>query len=175
MLPNVQSMQLPLTLQIADGESQYVRRSDCDTIFIVANFQPNKSDPMNAINDEHALMRFEFIEAVSRLAIAKYGKVGAGSPTLLQRSICGRVQLLQHIPLCCSGRPPGQACAWQQVPSMPRRQLWARQPTALHACPAPDSFTAGLPHGMRCLSTLNAHCRVCRPRRRTTSPRPCPS
>ncbi len=48
-----------------------MRRSDGDTSFIGVNFQPNKNDPMNAINDEHALMRFEFIEAVSRLAIAK--------------------------------------------------------------------------------------------------------
>lgn len=26
------------------------------------------------VNDEHGLMRFEFVEAVIRLAIAKYGK-----------------------------------------------------------------------------------------------------
>ena len=75
-----------------------MRRSDCDTVFIVANFQPNKNDPMNAINDEHALMRFEFIEAVSRLAIAKYGKVGAGSPASLHLSICSRVLLLAARP-----------------------------------------------------------------------------
>lgn len=27
---------------IADHESQFVKRSDCDTIFIVCNFQPDK-------------------------------------------------------------------------------------------------------------------------------------
>lgn len=28
--------------QIADSESQFIKRSDCDTIFIVCNFQPDK-------------------------------------------------------------------------------------------------------------------------------------
>ena len=62
-------------MQISDAESQYVRRSDCDTLFIVANYQPDKKDASVAVNDEHALMRFEFLEAVVRLAAAKYGKV----------------------------------------------------------------------------------------------------
>lgn len=62
-------------MQISDADSQYVRRSDCDTLFIVANYQPDKKDPSVAVNDEHALMRFEFLEAVVRLAVAKYGKV----------------------------------------------------------------------------------------------------
>lgn len=62
-------------MQISDAESQYVRRSDCDTLFIVANYQPDKKDPSVAVNDEHALLRFEFLEAVVRLAVAKYGKV----------------------------------------------------------------------------------------------------
>lgn len=62
-------------VQITEAESQYVRRSDCDTLFIVANYQPDKKDPSVAVSDEHALMRFEFVEAVVRLAVAKYGKV----------------------------------------------------------------------------------------------------
>lgn len=64
-----------LAVQISDADSQYVRRSDCDTLFIVANYQPDKKDPSVAVNDEHALMRFEFLEAIVRLAVAKYGKV----------------------------------------------------------------------------------------------------
>ncbi|DBA81483.1 TPA: hypothetical protein ACH3X1_007263 [Trebouxia sp. C0004] len=60
--------------KISDADSQYVRRSDCDTLFIVANYQPDKKDPSVAVNDEHALMRFEFLEAIVRLAVAKYGK-----------------------------------------------------------------------------------------------------
>ena len=62
-------------MQITEADSQYVRRSDCDTLFIVANYQPDKKDPSVAVNDEHALMRFEFVEAVVRLAVAKFGKV----------------------------------------------------------------------------------------------------
>jgi len=65
----------PPVVQISDADSQYVRRSDCDTLFIVANYQPDKKDPSVAVNDEHALMRFEFLEAIVRLAVAKYGKV----------------------------------------------------------------------------------------------------
>ena len=62
-------------LQIPDADSPNIKRSDCDTIFIVANFQPDKRAPAALVNDEHALMRFEFLETVVRLAVAKYGKV----------------------------------------------------------------------------------------------------
>ncbi len=66
-------------MQIVDQDSQYMRRSDADTIFIVSNFQPDKSSQAAAVNDEHALMRFEFLEAVVRIAVAKYGKVRCAS------------------------------------------------------------------------------------------------
>jgi hypothetical protein len=36
-------------------------------IFIVCNFQPDKNSPDVAVNDEHAMMRFEFLEAIVRL------------------------------------------------------------------------------------------------------------
>lgn len=71
----VRHARCPYAMQITEAESQFVRRSDCDTLFIVANYQPDKKDPSVAVNDEHALMRFEFVEAVVRLAVAKYGKV----------------------------------------------------------------------------------------------------
>lgn len=134
-----------------------MRRSDCDTIFIVANFQPNKNDPMNAINDEHALMRFEFIEAVSRLAIAKYGKVGVGSPALLQRSIFTRVLLLAAHPLWCSGRPLRQACIWHLLPAHQAPLRTVGLAAALHSAPAADSFTAGLPHRHLLACTASQH------------------
>ena len=127
-----------------------MRRSDCDTIFIVANFQPNKNDPVNAINDEHALMRFEFIEAVSRLAIAKYGKVGAGSPTLLQRSICSRVLFLAVHPFVLLRQAPEKGLHLAtRCPSRPIDTVGLA--AALHASPAPDNLTAGWSHGVRCL------------------------
>ncbi|WIA12059.1 hypothetical protein OEZ85_012136 [Tetradesmus obliquus] len=59
---------------IPDPDSLSIKRSDCDTIFIVCNFQPDKNSPDVAVNDEHAMMRFEFMECIVRLAIAKYGK-----------------------------------------------------------------------------------------------------
>lgn len=52
---------------IPDPDSLSIKRSDCDTIFIVCNFQPDKSSPDVAVNDEHAMMRFEFLEATVRL------------------------------------------------------------------------------------------------------------
>lgn len=52
---------------IPDPDSLSIKRSDCDTIFIVCNFQPDKNSPDVAVNDEHAMMRFEFLEAIVRL------------------------------------------------------------------------------------------------------------
>jgi len=60
--------------QIPDPESFSIKRSDCDTIFITANFVQDKKSKMYEVNDEHALMRFEFIEMLVRVASAKYGK-----------------------------------------------------------------------------------------------------
>ncbi len=51
---------------IPDPESQAIKRSDCDTIFIVCNFQPDKKSAEAAVNDEHALMRYEFMEVFVR-------------------------------------------------------------------------------------------------------------
>ncbi|KAJ9524025.1 hypothetical protein QJQ45_022487, partial [Haematococcus lacustris] len=60
--------------QIADSESNYLKRSDCDTIFIICNFQPDKKSLEAAVNLENALMRYEFLECIVRAGIAKYGK-----------------------------------------------------------------------------------------------------
>eukprot|EP00191_Tetraselmis_sp_GSL018_P024515 CAMPEP_0177627972 /NCGR_PEP_ID=MMETSP0419_2-20121207/31498_1 /TAXON_ID=582737 /ORGANISM="Tetraselmis sp., Strain GSL018" /LENGTH=1910 /DNA_ID=CAMNT_0019129181 /DNA_START=17 /DNA_END=5750 /DNA_ORIENTATION=+ len=59
---------------IPDTESPYIKRSDCDTLFIVSNYVADKKAPENKVNDEHALMRFEFLEALVRAGISKYGK-----------------------------------------------------------------------------------------------------
>lgn len=55
---------------ILDPDSLSIKRSDCDTIFIVCNFQPDKNSPDVAVNDEHAMMRFEFLAAIVRLGKA---------------------------------------------------------------------------------------------------------
>jgi hypothetical protein len=60
--------------QIADNEAQFIKRSDCDTIFIVCNFQPDKKSMEAAVNLENAMMRYEFLESIVRCAIAKYGR-----------------------------------------------------------------------------------------------------
>ncbi|KAK3240538.1 hypothetical protein CYMTET_49627 [Cymbomonas tetramitiformis] len=60
--------------QIPSSESQFCKRSDCDTTFIVANYVAEKKGKVYEVNDEHALMRFEFLEVLIRIAISKYGK-----------------------------------------------------------------------------------------------------
>eukprot|EP00879_Flechtneria_rotunda_P024201 GHRR01025649.1.p1 GENE.GHRR01025649.1~~GHRR01025649.1.p1 ORF type:complete len:986 (+),score=357.96 GHRR01025649.1:892-3849(+) len=82
---------------IPDPESLSIKRSDCDTIFIVCNFQPDKNSPDVAVNDEHAMMRFEFMEAIVRLALAKYGKgqatddLGRAVELLFERNLLPRM------------------------------------------------------------------------------------
>ena len=53
------------------------KRKDIDTIFIVANLEEDKQSKVNKANDDRALMRFEFLDCVVRIAIAKYLKSGA--------------------------------------------------------------------------------------------------
>lgn len=55
--------------EIPDHESSAIKRSDCDTIFIVANFIMDKKAKENAVNNEQALMRFEFMEAIVRIGV----------------------------------------------------------------------------------------------------------
>eukprot|EP00210_Caulerpa_lentillifera_P000601 g582.t1 len=52
------------------------KRSDCDTIFIISNFVPDKKAPEHVVNNEQALMRFEFVEAIVRIGILRYYKNG---------------------------------------------------------------------------------------------------
>lgn len=59
---------------IPDAESVAVKRSDCDTIFIIANFIMDKKSKEYAVNNEQALMRYEFMEAIIRLGYLNYYK-----------------------------------------------------------------------------------------------------
>jgi hypothetical protein len=99
---------------IPDPDSLSIKRSDCDTIFIVANFQPDKNSPDVAVNDgacllggqgsafselnscrvppacmhtEHALMRFEFLEAIVRLG-ERRTPAAAGTPAPPAPRLC---------------------------------------------------------------------------------------
>ena len=63
-----------LTLPSFFTSLQFIKRSDCDTIFIVCNFQPDKKSAEAQVNVENAMMRYEFLEALVRSALAKYGK-----------------------------------------------------------------------------------------------------
>jgi hypothetical protein len=56
--------------RIPDHDSEHCKRSHCDTLFITANYEEN--DDKN--NDDNALMRFEFLEIVVRMAVMKFGE-----------------------------------------------------------------------------------------------------
>jgi hypothetical protein len=59
---------------IPDNESQFVKKSDCDTLFITSNYMGDKSDPEAKVRTEHSMLEQQFIEALVRIALAKYGK-----------------------------------------------------------------------------------------------------
>lgn len=60
--------------QIPSSTSQFCKRSDCDTTFIVANYQQDKKSNLSKINEEHGLLMFEFMEVLMRIAVMKHGK-----------------------------------------------------------------------------------------------------
>ena len=59
--------------KIPDQESEKCKRSDLDTLFIVANFEEDKTSELSKFNDDNSLMRFEFMEILIRMGVAKYG------------------------------------------------------------------------------------------------------
>jgi hypothetical protein len=63
-----------LDCEIPDNSTKDCRASDLDTIFIVTNFEEDKGSDMNKENDDRALMGFEFLEIIVRVAVAKYIK-----------------------------------------------------------------------------------------------------
>jgi hypothetical protein len=60
--------ELLMTVEIPNNESAHCKVSDCDTIFITANYTSTKEKDV----DENALGRFQFIEALARVATARY-------------------------------------------------------------------------------------------------------
>jgi hypothetical protein len=59
--------------RIPDETSQACKRTDCERVFISSNYEYDKNSLESEINDDNSLTRFEFLEALIRLAVAKYG------------------------------------------------------------------------------------------------------
>lgn len=57
---------------IPDDTSAGCKNAHLDTIFISTNFEEDKGTEENVVNLDDALMRFEFMEAVLRVARAKF-------------------------------------------------------------------------------------------------------
>ncbi|KAK3248905.1 hypothetical protein CYMTET_41646 [Cymbomonas tetramitiformis] len=58
----------------ADPKSARCKQTDIDTAFVATNFEEDGNEDLNEDNDDDALMRFEFIEILIRIAILKYGQ-----------------------------------------------------------------------------------------------------
>lgn len=66
--------------QIPDNESPFTKKSDCDTLFIVAKSgSVEKGSKLDKVKDDNCLLRFEFIEVLIRIGVAKIGKVEQAS------------------------------------------------------------------------------------------------
>ena len=53
-------------------ESDFCKRSDLDTIFIAANYEEDRNSEDAKLNDDNSLMRFEYIETLVRIAVARF-------------------------------------------------------------------------------------------------------
>jgi hypothetical protein len=61
-------------LGLASKKSKYCKPADCDNIFVATNFEEDKDGDLADTNDDLALMRFEFLEALTRVSLLKFGK-----------------------------------------------------------------------------------------------------
>lgn len=58
---------------MTDANSNYCRQRDIDKVFIAVNSLQDESKEQKTINNSVSLMRFEFLDALVRVALAKYG------------------------------------------------------------------------------------------------------
>lgn len=91
------------SVRAADENHPTCKLADCDRIFISCNFEEEKQSDESKANLDNALMRFEFVEALVRAAVAKYLEVRANKH--------GRV----GAPITAAQRKPG-AFAQQRAP-----------------------------------------------------------
>lgn len=63
--------------RICDESSLFCKSADCDNVFLASNYEEDKTTFESKINKDNAMIRFEFLEALVRLSISKYVKIGA--------------------------------------------------------------------------------------------------
>jgi len=83
---------------IPNANSESCKRSDCDTIFIVANYEQDKTTAKAKLNDDHGLMKFEMMEAIFRLAIAKHGKGVDTNDPIEALNMLFEMDVIPHLP-----------------------------------------------------------------------------
>ncbi|GFH24579.1 uncharacterized protein HaLaN_22398, partial [Haematococcus lacustris] len=57
--------------QVPDEQSTHVKMCDLDQLFVATNFEEDRRLVQGQLNLDHALMRFEFLEAIIHVAVAK--------------------------------------------------------------------------------------------------------
>ncbi|GAX83592.1 hypothetical protein CEUSTIGMA_g11017.t1 [Chlamydomonas eustigma] len=57
---------------IVDENSPHCKLADCDLVFKATNFEEDKKTEASRLNQDNALMRAEFLEAIIRMAILKF-------------------------------------------------------------------------------------------------------
>eukprot|EP00892_Ulva_mutabilis_P009697 jgi/Ulvmu1/709/UM010_0081.1 len=83
---------------IPDNESQGVKRSDLDTVFIVCTRKEKPKDGKLTVGSDNLLFRWEFMEALVRIAIAKFGKGVATSVPAEAVDMLVTQHLTPHVP-----------------------------------------------------------------------------
>eukprot|EP00239_Pterosperma_sp_CCMP1384_P006610 CAMPEP_0197846288 /NCGR_PEP_ID=MMETSP1438-20131217/3054_1 /TAXON_ID=1461541 /ORGANISM="Pterosperma sp., Strain CCMP1384" /LENGTH=604 /DNA_ID=CAMNT_0043457875 /DNA_START=30 /DNA_END=1845 /DNA_ORIENTATION=- len=84
--------------QIPSSDSKFCKRSDCDTTFIVANYQADKKSDLAKINEDHGLLKFEFMEVIMRMAVMKHGKDQATTDVIEAIDMLFDQQISPNIP-----------------------------------------------------------------------------
>ena len=64
---------------MVDNASKYCRAKDIDIIFVEVNVEENAKSDVGLFNPDRALMRFEFMDAILRIANRKYNMVRHGA------------------------------------------------------------------------------------------------
>ncbi|GAQ85604.1 hypothetical protein KFL_002440100 [Klebsormidium nitens] len=87
--------------KIPDETSAACKMTDCERVFISSNYEYDKNTLESEINDDNSLTRFEFIEALIRLAVAKYGDVSRklNTPEAVERLLREHVFPNSPVPL----------------------------------------------------------------------------
>lgn len=65
-------------VQVPDRKSRHCKMRDCDMVFVATDYEDKAAAGGEA--EAKALLRFEFVEAIIRIALLKFGKDSPRAP-----------------------------------------------------------------------------------------------